>query len=302
MRDSVGANRMSKTIVLVLSPLLLFLGCAGPALTSRVVQQDSAWFVRLDSHQDTGSSSAHYNHPATWTTEELSAILSRLLLEDRVGLMDRARPLRGVFSPEEITLLAPAIRDAFQSARPNEWVAVFLSTPSASGSLVTSGGMFLAGSRLHVVVANHRAPLAQDTEGLARVRANPFHSFSGSGGTLAFESPRFVMGTQPNWSGGHRASASELILDYQAFLSFLKLPGATQAPLRAVGSSTPDVRSQPGGPQGPSSLSEDPDLKHAIVRLQEEVERLKKQLAEQEAEIARLKRGADRAPRATPRP
>lgn len=293
---------MSKTILLLLSMLLFCLGCVGPMLTSRVVQEESSWFVRLDSYQNAGSSPTRYQHPATWTVEELSAILSRLLLEDRVGLMDSSRPPRPVFSWEEITLLVPAIQDSFQRATPSEWIAFSLSTPSGSGLAVTSGGMFLAGSRLHVVVANHRTPLAQDSEELARVRANPFYSVKGSGGVLAFESPRFVMGTQPNWSGGHRASASELIIDHRAFLSFLKLAGATPAPLRAAGSSVPALPSESGASQSHSSASGDSNPHRAIIRLQEEVERLKKQVAEQEAEIARLKRSVDHSPRSTPGP
>lgn len=276
--------------------LLLSFGCAGPALTSRVVHEESSWFVRLDSYQNTGSSSVRYEHPATWTVEELSAVLSRLLLEDRVGLLDSARPPRSVFSSEEISLLVPAIRDSFQRATASEWIALSLSAPSGSGLAVTSGGMFLAGSRLHVIVANHRTPLAQDSEELGRVRANPFYSVRGRGGALAFESSRFVMGTQPNWSGGHRVSASELIIDHRAFLSFLALAGATPAPLRAAGSLVPASSSESEASHSHSSASGDSDLNRAIIQLQEEVERLKKQVVEQEAEIVRLKRNANHSP------
>jgi hypothetical protein len=293
---------MSKTVFLSLSILLLCLGCAGPALTSRVVQQDSTWFVRLDSYQEAVSPSPRYEHPAMWTIEELSAILSRLLLEDRVGLMDSARPPRPVFSLEEILLLVPAIRDSFQKAGPNEWVSFLLSAPSGSGMVVTSGGMFLAGSRLHIAIANHRTPLTPNSEDLTRVRANPFHSIRGSGGSLTFESSRFVMGTQANWSGGHRASASELILDHQALLSFLKLPGAAPSHIRAVEPSGSALAPVPDIPHSGSTGGMDPDSTDAVVRLQEEVERLKKKVQEQEAEIARLKRGTGHPPRSRPSP
>ena len=292
---------MPKTIVPILSILLLCIGCAEPALTNRVVQEEPSWFVRLDSYQSADRSPLRYEHPGTWTVEELSAILSRLLLEDRVGLMDSSRPPRPVFSSEEITLLTPAIQDSFQRARPNEWVAFSLSTPNGSGFAVASGGMFLAGARLHVVVANHRTPLAQDSEEFARVRANPFYSVRGSGGTLVFESAKFVMGTQPNWSGGHRASASELILDHRDFLLFLTLTNATAAPLRATGSSMPALPSEHGS-LSLSSANGDSNPHHTISRLQEEIEQLKKQLAAQEAEIARLKRSDNHSTRSTPGP
>ena len=282
--------------------LFLCVGCAGPALTSHVVQEESSWFVRLDSYQNTGSSPVRYEHPATWTVEELSAILSRLLLEDRVGLMDSPRPPRPVFSVEEIGLLAPTIRHSFQQAKPSEWISFYLSQPNASGLAVTSGGIFVADSRLHVVTANHHASIAGGSEELASIRTNPMHSVRGSGGMLTFESSRFVMGRQANWSGGHRASASELILDHRTFLSFLTLAGATRAPLRAAGSSVPALSSESGASQSHSSASGDSDPNRAIIRLQEEVEQLKKQVAEQEAEITRLKRSADHSPRSTPGP
>ncbi len=293
---------MTKGLLPLLSLLLYCLGCAGPALTSRVVQEDSSWFVRLDSYQDAGGSSVRYEHPATWTVEELTAILSRLLLEDRVGLMDSPRPPRSVFAPDEIPLLAPAIRDAFQKATPREWIAFSISASGGSGIAVTSGGMFHAGGRLHVVVANHRTPLPAASEELPRVRANPFYSVRGSGGVLAFESARFVMGREANWSGGHRASASELIIDHRAFLSFLKLAGPTPASVPAVGMSGPGVPSDPGSFQAQTSTSGDSESSRSINRLQQEVERLKKQVAEQAAEIDRLKRGMDQSPHSIPRP
>ena len=232
--------------ILLLTMLLWCIGCAGPALTSRVIQEETSWFVRLDSYQDPGNSSLRYEHPATWTAEELLAILSQLLLEERGGLMDSARPPHSVFSAEEVSLLVPAIRDSFRMAKPSEWVAFSISTPSNSGLAVTSGGMFLADSRLHVIVANHRALVPQNSENLASVRANPLHSIRGSGGILTFESSRFVMGRQSNWSGGHRASASELILDHRAFLSFLKPAGRTPVPAQAAGSSGPAVAAESG--------------------------------------------------------
>jgi hypothetical protein len=288
--------------ILLLSMLLVCIGCAGPPLMSRMVQEETSWFVRLDSYQDAGNSSVRYEHPATWTVEELFAILSRLLLEERGGLMDSARPPHSVFSAEEVTLLVPAIRDSFRMATPSEWVAFSISTPSDAGFAVTSGGMFLAGSQFHVIVANHRRLVAQNSEELASVRANPFHSVRGSGGVLTFESSRFVMGRQPNWSGGHRASASELILDHRGFLSFLKLAGTAPVPAQVSGSSGPAVSSESGASHARSSTSGDSDPNRSIIRLQEEVERLKKQVAEQAAEIERLNRRLDHSPRTPPGP
>jgi len=282
-------SRVTSHIRFILcSMFILCLGCAGSALTSRVVQEDPSWFVRLDSYQDAGRSSGRYDHPAIWTTDDLFLILSRLLLEERVGLMDSVRPPKPVFSAEEITLLLPAIRDAFERATPREWISFALFPPSSSGLAVTSGGMFLADGRLHVVVANHHTSLARDSEEVSHVRANPFLSAKGSGGVLTFESARFVRGTQANWWGGNNISASELILDHRAFLAFPKSPTAISPAASSGPVSTSPLNSQPGSP-----TKETTDTHSALSRLQEEVERLKKKVEEQEREILRLKRATD---------
>lgn len=283
----MNGNHVSRALLLLCGILILCYGCARPAVKSRLVQQDDSWFVRLDSYADSPASSPRYEHPAAWTIDEISAILSRLLLEERVGLMDSRRPPRPVFSLEEVAVLAPTIRDSFAKATPHEWISFALSQAHDNQTVITTGGMFLSDSLLHVVIANHHTPVHTTSEELASVRANPLRSITGSGAILTFESSRFVMGTQANWSGGHRASASELILDYKGFLSFLRYPGAgTTAP----------------APITPLRQPSEPDQHNQLLQLQEEVTRLQSKVREQEEEIRRLKQ-VDRAlPRTTPTP
>lgn len=270
--------------------ILFCLGCAGPILTSRVIEQDSFWFVRLDSFLDAGSASPRYDHPSVWRDEELSAILSRLILQERVGLMDNARPPRSVFSLEEIHLLVPTVRKSFQEATPHEWIVFTLAAQQATGRETTSGGMFVEEGKLHLVIANHRLPLPANSQELARVRANPLYSVQGSGGLLSFDSPRYVIATKANWSGGHRASASEVILDHAEFLSSLHRTGSALTSLPAGGSpgsvaaTESDIRRS-----GPSSSGQ-VESEGNVYRLREEIERLKQQLAEKDAELDRLKR------------
>ena len=127
------------------------------------------------------------------------------------------------------------------------------------------------------------------------MRANPLHSVQGSGGTLSFDSPRFVIGTKANWSGGHRASASEVILDHVEFLSSLHRTGspltsphAGEAP-GSVAASESDIRRS-----GPSNSGQ-VDAEGIVYRLREEIERLKQQLAEKDAELDRFKRRESRS-------
>ncbi|MCS6289689.1 MAG: hypothetical protein H8K10_12010 [Nitrospira sp.] len=204
--------------------------------------------------------------------------------------MDNARPPRSVFSLEEIHLLIPAVRKSFQEATPHEWIVFTLVGQEGPGTETTSGGMFVEGGKLHLVIANHRLVLAGSSQELAQVWANPLHSVQGSGGILAFDSPRFVIGTQANWSGGHRASASELILDHAAFLSSLQRTGSTAASVHISGShvlaSAPESDASRPGP----SRSVQVDSEQIILRLREEIEVLKQQLADKAFEVDRLKR------------
>ncbi|MCX5722612.1 MAG: hypothetical protein NT179_11395 [Nitrospirae bacterium] len=269
--------------------LLLCLGCAGPPIISRPVQTEPSWFVRLDSYQETSPSSDHrYDHPATWTTEELSAILSRLLLEEQRGILDTAKPPRPVFSQEDINRLAPAIQNAFRTARPHEWLSFHLTEPS--GNAITSGGLFIKNGRLHIILANHQEPGSAENPDVKMVSANPLRSMRGTRGSLQFESPRFTMGTEPNWSGGHAASASELVLDHQAFLAFLRLPIAS--PPQPTASMPKAPQSENASPSNTVTSKKEPSQKDPLLTLQKEVDRLKQKIEDQEREIAKLKQSA----------
>jgi uncharacterized membrane protein len=283
LRYPILSQAKMKAAGLVLWMLVFCAGCAGPTLTSRVVQEEPSWFVRLDSY-GIASTAPRYDHPSIWTSEEITAILGRLLLEDRVGLMDSAQPPRAVFSLEEIALLAPAIKESFQSAAPHEWIAYCTTIPHGSDLAVTSGGIFVSESLLHIVVANHRTLLARESADFRAVRENPFHSVRGSDGALTFESSRYVVRRQANWSGGHRASASELVLDHRGFFSILERTRAIATPPKPLktGVGPPSISA------GVSGSETEPQT--VILQLREEIERLKRIVAEQEAEIARLQR------------
>ncbi len=279
--------------------LLLFSGCSTPLPTTRLVQQDSTWFVRLDSFETADRSSHGYDHPVSWKAEDLRIVLSGLFLEERVGLMDSAKPTRALFSPEEIALLVSPFRQAFGTATSHEWVAFSLIQPAGPEAAVTSGALFVEGHRLHVVVANHRSLLTQGSEDMALVRANPLYSAKGSGGAVGFEPSRFGLGTKANWSGGHRASASELILDHEAFLSYYRQSTSPTAHYYSTLPSEPykSTNFEESHAQDPGS--DTIDRGSEVKRLKAEIERLKQALADKEREINRLQRESDHS---APRP
>lgn len=267
--------------------LLVTVGCAAPPLTNRPVQTEPSWFVRLDSQQEARSSSDLYDHPATWTPEELTAILSRLLLEEQRGIFDSPRPPKPVFSLKEINQLAPAIQRAFHMARSTEWLSFYLSDSSDSQMTITSGGLFIKNGRLHIVIANHQEPASATDSDVASIRTNPIRSLKGTRGALRFESSRFAIGTDANWSGGHAAAASELVIDQQAFLAFLRIPAATLVQPTATLPAMELPQTPPSTNQ--TTNKKDPGPKDPLLKLQEEIDRLTRRVEEQESEIAKLK-------------
>lgn len=273
---------------------LLFLAltsaCAVPSIHSRPVQEEPTWFVRLDSVDPVDRRTVGYQHPATWSERDLFAILSRLFLEQRVGLMDDPRPVRQVFSREELQHIVPSVREAFHTAMPQEWVAFTIVQPSGTENhALTSGGLFLEADRLHIVVANHRTILPTNSPERLKVRHNPLYSVNGSGGILGLEPRRYVLSTKANWSGGYRASANEMVLDHVGLLASINLSDRMES-TRLISPSGP-----PGLPQTLHSNVESTaeattsDPAAAIHRLEGEIEHLKRQLADKQREVERLK-------------
>jgi len=220
----------------------------------------------------------NHDHPAAWSTDDMTAILSRLFLQERTGLLEQKMIPQPVFLPDEISQLVPKIQAAFRMAKPSEWVVFYSERSTGVAAEITSGGLFLKERQLHIVIANHGSWMYSVKDTGEEVRANPMRSEGGKGIALSFDPPRFILRTQANWMGGASgAPAGEIILDYQAFLGEAKPPAPA-----AVASSPPRTEVKPG-------QAGDTSLKDQAARPSPEVERLRQRLEEQDGEIAQLK-------------
>ena len=262
--------------------LCVCVGCGGPVFTARMSQGDASAFTRLDSYADPGKAAdLHYDQPVEWKDADLAEILNRLLLVERVGLLDPAPRSRSVFTSDEISRLLPRLSQGFRAARSSEWVAFCLLSQTAGGRELTSGGLFVKERRLHIVVANHRQQVGPDETQAALT--NPIRPVRHMGSSLTFDPVRFVASSGVTWMGGSTGpSASEVILDHEGFLANLK-------PIGTFGAAS--IQPQAGG-------AELQNLRDQIRELNKEVERLKEQLKSQSDEVSRLKA---RAPTAIPR-
>lgn len=277
--------------------VLLCAGCASPTITSRAAVGEANWFVRLDTFMDSRSTAdLRFDHPAELSDAELTAILSRVQVQERAGLLERKPFPQPLFSPGEIRQMMPSLQKTLRAAKPTEWAVFYSALPGGMGQEVTSGGVFVKGSQLHVVVANHHVRIPSGSDSLAAIRANPLSPWGGKGVTILFDPPRFVAGTQATWLGGSAgAPASELVLDHSAFLAETPAPAAAPVAAATVPQAMAPVPQSPvvlplTMPQAaPRDAGSSALMKEQITALQGEVERLRRRLEEQDEDIALLK-------------
>lgn len=276
-----AAKRGGSAIGRVLAACLAagLLGCAEAAISTRAVQQDGAITVRLDSYRDAVKNPDEaYDHPMEWAEPDLRAILGRLLLQEQVGIVQKAPPPVPVFNQEEIARLTPALRKAFQAARPTEWIAFVIRGADRTGPTMTSGGFFVREKHLHVLLANHRDPVAQGDDA-KDIEASPLRPLKRRGRALTFDGRPYLLSEQENWMGGHgHPPSSELVVDYLGLLASLRpvAPPVPQPP--------PEMEKPAAGEAG--------ELRGEVSKLKDDVDRLKRQLDAQQEELTRLREQA----------
>ena len=271
---------------------------------TRPIHTEPTWFVRLDTYQESEKSKAlQYDHPAEWNEAELATILSRLLVQPEMGLLDRKRPPVPVFTAEEISRMTPILRAAFQQAQATEWVSFVFVYPTGTNLEVTSGAFFIVHRRLHIAIANAREVINQFATDIGLVQKNPMRSIWGVHGHLTFDPARFIVETTSNWSGGSNHSASELVLDYREILTVTTpFSTLTAAPITAssIGSgasqasreaSTPGPAFLNGGTSAERDLArENRDPTAQVRKLEAQVETLTRRLNEQESVLLQLRK------------
>jgi hypothetical protein len=118
--------------------------------------------------------------------------LTRLPLYDDLSIPRRHQ----AFTEEEVAFLAPLLRLGLNKAAPEEVVTFYQSKQLAfMNREVTSGGVYVDGERLHVVLSNYRSETNSTADsGMADNqddRLTPLRSLAPQKGTLQFEPPEF---------------------------------------------------------------------------------------------------------------
>ena len=214
----------------------LLANCASSPAFSRTVYEDPTILVRLDSSLfQEEVSGAPAEHIPELTTADLAEILRSVRIQPEISFLNywvlRKDPQPQLaFFNDDVQLLAPHLRAALGKARPNETAAFFLRRTREDGiPLVTTGGLFLQGNQLHVLLANARRP-ATTLRKIETAHDAPLHPL----GEVDFH---FVPGPYQTTLAKKdlpqsiaMTSAQALSVDYRALLAGILQPGRGSSP------------------------------------------------------------------------
>jgi len=140
--------------------------CVGPtpepARSALPLHEELERFVRLEarSGDPRWDGVTRFSHPLRLSPAEWERLLSSIRIQshkDSVIFTPANDPPTEAFAPEEIGYLSRMLSDTFAKAAPDEWASFGMSRVLPSGvNEVTTGGLFVTGLRLHLILANYR--------------------------------------------------------------------------------------------------------------------------------------------------
>jgi hypothetical protein len=175
-----------------------------------------------------------YDHPVSFTKEEMIQIMQGIRAE-KTGLYSpsssRSSPTHPVFSTSEIQFFAPLIVKGLSQATPEEMVTFFETAEIETDDLeknfqiTTSGGFYVAGGNLYVVVSNFsvKTPLWQDAQrssyDVDAIRANSLKQLNPQPGLLVFEPQEFLVESPDGGIGSFlKGKPWQVAIRYKDFL------------------------------------------------------------------------------------
>jgi hypothetical protein len=172
--------------------------CSPRQFTTVTIYDQPAAYVRLEFDRTVKKGTEH-SHPISLAPEQIAAVLNGVRIDEPIGLVrgdllqrDPVPRVHPAFTNKDIALFAPLLALALSKARPEE-VVTFYQTRyiSAITREVTSGGVFVQGDELHLLLANYRSHTRYMADfGAAETeddRLTPMQSLAPQEGRLDFE-------------------------------------------------------------------------------------------------------------------
>ncbi len=203
--------------------LALFFGaCSTPQFQTIKILESPSREVALQAMPEAYGGKG-YDHPITLTSQQMERVLKGVRIER--GLVSSTR--YPAFSETEIQLFAPHLVKALQKATKEEMVTFYETAELGdTHQLTTSGGIFVAGGNLHVILSNFsvKTPLWQDNEQYeASFRNRPLEQMEPQPGRLVYE-PRQYMVESPEGEIGSRLKGKpwQVAIQYRKILGMDK--------------------------------------------------------------------------------
>jgi len=180
----------------VLAATVAVTGCAPAQFTTATLYDTPRAFVRLEADPAVERGTPH-SHPVAVSPDQIGAVLHGITIDEpitRLPIYDDLSVPRHhrAFDDDTIAFLAPLLSLGLAQATSEEVITFYLSKDRSGGRReVTSGGLFVQGEELHLVLANYRSAThymadygAADT---TDDRLAPMRSLAPQQGRLAFE-------------------------------------------------------------------------------------------------------------------
>lgn len=224
-KAEVGWNMRLKsacpTAAFALTAFLLLTSCAIPHVPSRIVYEDPVNYVRLEEDKNVLPEwpQGHFSHPATVEKEVLRSVLSGLKVQEHRIALQRwfqgEAPLVPVFNDDEVALLSTQLAEGFAQAQYNERVTFYLSEPlTFSRRTITSGGIYVQGKELHILLGNWRIIYGVPSYGMIYDRRYPMRPTAAKGFDLFFEPVEAIVPQKSSLLDDVLANAKdELVVD-----------------------------------------------------------------------------------------
>ena len=157
-------NRLICLAVLAFGSAGLIGACGSRQFTTVMIYNEPAAFVRLEFDRTVKQGTEH-SHPVRLMPEQIAAVLGGVRIEEPIALVrgdilqrEPVPRIHPAFTDKEIAFFAPFLALALSKATPEE-VVTFYATRylSATSREVTSGGLFVQGDELHLILANYRS-------------------------------------------------------------------------------------------------------------------------------------------------
>jgi hypothetical protein len=158
-----GMNNIGLMARWGLALLIPLNACHSRPFQTLIIYDSPSRFVRLEVDPTVRGGPGH-SHPASVTTTEMASVLSGVIIEEPTRLMSflnkrQEPPRHPAFTATEISFFAPLLAKGLGMATAEEIVTFYQSRQeTALVRRVTSGGVFVKGEELHLILSNYRSP------------------------------------------------------------------------------------------------------------------------------------------------